>query len=197
MSPGEDDRAASRHGLQRMGEAELVEAARVGDTAAFDELVRRHMPLALGIASRVVQHREDAEDLVQESFVAALKRVDTFEPGRPFAPWLARIVINRGLNARKARSLRTTAPLSEDAASLAPSPLEAAEQSELRVQLRQALDELPEMRRRILELFEIDGFSSREIAGITGVAEGTVRWHLHHARATLRELLATHRKAAT
>jgi RNA polymerase sigma-70 factor, ECF subfamily len=196
MSPGEEPAAAS-HRLQRLAEAELVEAARVGDTAAFDELVRRHMPLAFGIASRVVQHREDAEDVVQESFIAALKRIDTFEAGRPFAPWLARIVINRGLNARKARSLRTMAPLSEDAASLAPSPLEVAERSELRLQLRHALNELPEMRRRILELFEIDGFTSRDIAGITGIAEGTVRWHLHQARATLRELLATHRKAAT
>jgi RNA polymerase sigma-70 factor, ECF subfamily len=184
-------------GLEAAAEDSLVAAARSGDAAAFEELVRRHMRQVFAIALRVVRHREDAEDLVQESFVAALRNLGTFEPGRPFAPWLARIVLNRALNLRKSRALRTTGPLPADAVSAGPSPLEAAERSELRTQLRRALDTLPEPRRRMLELFEIDGFSSREIAGIMDVPEGTVRWHVHQARSALRDVLSPYRKTAT
>jgi RNA polymerase sigma-70 factor (ECF subfamily) len=69
------------------------------------------------------------------------------------------------------------------------SPLEAAERSELAAQLRAALAKLPERRRWIVEMFEVDGFSGPEIAEILEMPEGTVRWELHQARATLRAVL--------
>lgn len=171
-------------------EAELVERVRRGDTAAFDALVVRHMPRAFGVAFRLLGQREDAEDLVQEAFLVALERIDSFQPGRPFAPWFFRILTNRGLNARKSRSLRQMEAIPADAPARGESPERAAERSELRERLRAVLDGLPERQRTIVQLFELEGFSSAEIAEILELSDGTVRWHLHHARKVLREALA-------
>jgi RNA polymerase sigma-70 factor, ECF subfamily len=178
-------------------EGRLVAAARAGDEAAFAALVRRHMKRAFAIAMRVTGHRQDAEDLVQDSFVAALRGIGGFEAGRPFGPWLARIVLNRGLNLRKSRTLRGTEAIPADSASPLPSPLETAERSELREHFSRALAALPPVRRQCLELFDIDGYSGREIAAITGLPEGTVRWQVQQARAALRESLRPHGKVVT
>lgn len=171
-------------------ESELVERVRRGDTAAFDALVVRHMPRAFGVAFRLLGQREDAEDLVQEAFLVALERIDSFQAGRPFAPWFFRILTNRGLNARKSRSLRQMEAIPGDAPARSESPERAAERSELRERLRAVLDGLPERQRTIVQLFELEGFSSAEIAEILELSDGTVRWHLHHARKVLREALA-------
>lgn len=171
-------------------DARLVERVRRGDARAFDDLVARHMRRAFGVAYRLMGQREDAEDLVQDAFLAALERIDTFRPGRSFSPWFYRILVNRGLNARRARSLRTTVPIPESAAARSPSPDRMAEQGELREELRAALASLPERQRVVVELFELEGFSGPEIAGILEISEGTVRWHLHEARRALRRALA-------
>ncbi|MFL5578145.1 MAG: RNA polymerase sigma factor [Gemmatimonadaceae bacterium] len=171
-------------------EAALVERARAGDASAFDELVRRYMARAFRIAYRLLGHREDAEDLVQDAFVRALEKIDTFERGRPFAPWFFRLLTNRGLNARKARALRQTAAVPEEAASPGESPLASAERADLRERLRAALEGLPAKQRLVVQMFEVEGRSSAEIAAALGMAEGTVRWHAHQARKVLRAALA-------
>lgn len=164
----------------------LVERVRAGDVAAFDELIRRHSKRAYALAYRLLGHREDAEDLVQDAFIQALDRIDTFERGRPFAPWFFRILTNRGLNARQSRALRTMSDVPEDAASALGSPAQDAERDELRTRLREAVAKLPERQRLIVQLFEIDGWTSAEIAASLGISDGTVRWHVHEARRTLR-----------
>jgi len=171
-------------------DARLVERVRRGDAAAFDELVTRHARRAFAVAYRVMGQREDAEDLVQEAFLAALERIDTFQAGRAFAPWLYRILVNRGLNARKARALRVTEEIPATVAASGALPDRAAERSELRGELRSALDALPERQRLVVELFELEGFTSPEIAALLEIPEGTVRWHLHEARKVLRGVLA-------
>ncbi|HEX5723819.1 MAG TPA: sigma-70 family RNA polymerase sigma factor, partial [Longimicrobiaceae bacterium] len=170
-------------------EAELVERVRRGDAAAFDTLVTRYLRRAFSVAYRLMGQREDAEDLVQDAFLAVLQRIDTFERGRSFAPWFFRVLVNRGLNARKARSLRRVDEVPESAASATPAPDRQAEQSELRERLGVAMRALPERQRVIVQLFELEGFASPEIAGILEISEGTVRWHLHEARKTLRRAL--------
>jgi hypothetical protein len=79
----------------------LIEAVRRGSRPAFDELVRRHMQPAFALAYRILNQREDAEDVVQEAFMAALAAIDSFDEQRAFAPWFSRIVVNRALNVRK------------------------------------------------------------------------------------------------
>ncbi len=177
-------------------ESALVDRVRRGDGAAFDALVQRYMRRAFAVAYRVMGQREDAEDLVQDAFMAALQKIDTFERGRSFGPWLMRILVNRGLNARKARTLRTTDEIPETAASSAASPERDAERGELRTRLAAAMEALPPRQRTIVQLFELEGFGSPEIAGILEISEGTVRWHLHEARKTLRRALAPYERNA-
>ena len=175
-------------------ESRLVERVRRGDAAAFDTLVRRYMRRAFAVAFRLLGNREDAEDLVQESFLAVLQKVDTFERGRAFSPWFFRILVNRGLNARKARAVRATEVLPETAPAAGGTPEHAAERAELRARLRCALERLPERQRVIVELFEVEGFGGPEIADILEISDGTVRWHLHEARRALREALAEYER---
>jgi RNA polymerase sigma-70 factor, ECF subfamily len=169
---------------------ELVERVRVGDQDAFSALVARHMERAFRIAFRLMGHREDAEDLVQESFLAVLEKIDTFESGRPFTPWFNRIVVNRGLNAREARSVRRMEQIPESAAAEGNSPALHAERVDLRERIDAAIAALPDRQRAIVQLFELEGFTGAEIAEMLGISAGTVRWHLHEAKRTLREALA-------
>jgi RNA polymerase sigma-70 factor (ECF subfamily) len=172
-------------------EADLIDAARGGSGTAFEALVERHMRRAFAVAYRLLAQRQDAEDVVQDAFLAALQKLDTFERGRPFGPWLLRIVANRALNVRKARALRRTEPVPATVVSHDASPYDVTRRSELRGDLERALESLPEQQRSIVQLFEIDGFTGPEIAAMLDMADGTVRWHLHEARRTLRAALET------
>jgi RNA polymerase sigma-70 factor (ECF subfamily) len=167
----------------------LVLRARAGDQTAFDVLVRTHMEQAFRVAYRVVGHREDAEDLVQESFLAAYQYLDSFEIGRPFGPWLIRIVLNRGSNLRRARTRRSMEP-ETDGVSDAPSALEETERGDTGRLLRDALATLSERQRLIVTMFDVDGLTSTEIGEMLELAPGTVRWHVHEARRHLRGVLA-------
>lgn len=162
-----------------------------GETEPFDLLVRRYMRSAFTIAFRIVGHREDAEDVVQEAFLAALANIHTFDTSRRFGPWLYRIVVTRGLNLRKSRARRRTESLEiAPLASGTPSPALEAERSGLRAEVAAALARLPERQRMVVQFFELDGFSGAEIADMLGISPGTVRWYLHQARQALRGMLA-------
>ena len=182
-SPEEVDRGAAR-----ARDAVLVERVRNGDTSAFDALVNAYMRQAFQLAYRVVGHREDAEDLVQESFLAAYQYLDSYDATRPFGPWLMRIVLNRGSNLRRSRARRETEP-EVDAISPAPSALDESERTEAREMLTRALAGLSERQRMIVTLFDVDGMTSGEIGDMLQLSPGTVRWHLHEARGTLRSAL--------
>lgn len=168
----------------------LAERVRLGEPGAFDQLVERHMRRAFAVAYRLLGQREDAEDLVQDAFLAVLEKIGSYQAGRPFAPWFYRILVNRGLNSRKSRSLRRTEAIPLDASAAGLSPLRETEQGELRERLAAALETLPPRQRAVVELFELEGFTSVEIAEIMSLSDGTVRWHLHQARQALRTVLA-------
>jgi RNA polymerase sigma-70 factor, ECF subfamily len=178
-------------------EAAAIVRVQAGDTAAYDLLVRRYMRSAYAVAYRLLGHREDAEDVVQEAFLAALANIRTFDTSRRFGPWLHRIVVTRGLNFRKARSRRATEVL-EDAgvASSAPGPVADAERAGLQATVAAALGRLPERQRLVVQLFELDGFSGAEIGTMLGISPGTVRWYLHEARQALRGMLADLQESA-
>jgi RNA polymerase sigma-70 factor (ECF subfamily) len=167
-----------------------VERVRRGDRDAYGELVQRYMRPAYSIAWRILENRADAEDLVQEAFLVALERIDSFEAGRPFGPWFYRILWNRGLNARESRSVRETEEIPDAAADPGPGPEELTERRRRRDRLREAMSELTERQRDVVRLHELEGFSSLEIGEMMGLSDGTVRWHLHRAREALRGALA-------
>ena len=174
----------------RLDEAELIGRVRARDPKAFDELVRRYLRRAFSVAYHVMQHREDAEDLVQDAFIAVLEQIDRYDPERPFAPWFFRIVVNRGLNARKSRRVRQTEPVPEGTASSGANPEVLAERAELYARLRAAVAALPERHRLIVRLVELEGFSTAEVAQMLDLSPSTVRWYLHEARHRLRGSLA-------
>lgn len=175
-------------------DALLVERVLRGDAGAYGELVSAHMRRAFSIAWRILEHRQDAEDAVQDSFIRALERLATLDNERGFAPWFNRIVVNRSLNLRRARSVRATGPVPSDTVAGTQAPDAAAEQALLRSRLYAALGELPERQRVIVQLAELEGFSSPEIADMLDVSAGTVRWHLHQARQALRTALQAERE---
>jgi len=137
-----------------------------------------------------MQNREDAEDLVQDAFVRALERLDSFDDARDFGPWFFRLLVNTGINARRSRSRRQMEPEPFEAPSFDSLPDELAERAEIKDRFEAALAGLPERQRVIIGMFEVDGFSSVEIAETLGVSPETVRWHVHQARQTLRKALA-------
>jgi RNA polymerase sigma-70 factor (ECF subfamily) len=168
----------------------LVQRVRRGDASAFDTLVRRYLKQAFAVAYRILGQREDAEDLVQEAFVAALEHIDTFDTAREFRPWLLRIVANRALNARRYRDRRRTEEIPEHAASGSRSPSADLEQQEMEQRVRQALAGLPERQQTIVQLSGFEGLNSTDIGEILSIPAGTVRWELHQARRALRDALA-------
>jgi RNA polymerase sigma-70 factor, ECF subfamily len=184
-----DASAAEEKAAARDRDASLVARVRAGDPAAFDALVHAYMRQAFQLAYRVVGHREDAEDLVQEAFLAAYQYLDSYDASRPFGPWLMRIVLNRGANLRRSRARRETEP-ETDAVSPAPSALDESDRAEAREQLQRALATLSDRQRMIVTLFDVDGLTSTEIGEMLELSAGTVRWHLHEARRTLRSALS-------
>jgi RNA polymerase sigma-70 factor, ECF subfamily len=167
-----------------------------GDPAAFELLVRRYLRPAFTIAHRLLGHKEDAEDVVQEAFLAALSNLSSFDRSRRFGPWFYRIVWTRGLNLRKSQSRRRAEALERvEPATREPGPAIEAERADLREAVSEALDQLPERQRTVVQLFDLDGFSGVEIAEMLGISAGTVRWYLHEGRRALRELLAPLKEA--
>jgi RNA polymerase sigma-70 factor (ECF subfamily) len=190
----DDEDAALGDAQEAMQDARLVERVLRGDAEAYGSLVSRHMRRAFAVAYRILEHREDAEDVVQDSFMRALERIDQLDRRRPFRPWLLRIVVNQALNFRRARGIRTTASLSDSARAGGPLPDRQAEDTDLRRRLRAALDMLPEKQRTVVQLADLEGLTSGEIGRIMDLADGTVRWHLHEARKALRRALAPTRE---
>jgi len=171
----------------------LAERIRSGDRIALGEVYDRHASAAMAVALRVVANREQAEDLVHDTFVAIWQKIDRFDATRgSLRSWITAIVRNRAID-----RLRGTRPSIEIG--------EADERSMLRsgsnptwddalarlgaVQLRSALDELPAEQRQAIELAYFGGRTYREIATMTGVPLGTANGRLRLALARLRELL--------
>ena len=170
-------------------ERQVLLRVQAGDPDAFDLLVRRYLPRARQVARRLMQDADDADDLVQDAFLRALERIATFDVSRAFEPWFTRLLVNLGLDQRRKQQVRRTD--SRDPALLpgGTRPDRETERAELRSSLSRALEQLPDRQRLIVTLFEIDGRSTEEIAGMLKVSQVTVRWHLHQARRALREVL--------
>jgi RNA polymerase sigma-70 factor (ECF subfamily) len=173
---------------------ELLVRVREGERDAFGQIVERYLQRAMALAMRLLRHREDAEDLVQDAFLAALQHIDSFDLSRPFWPWLSRIIVNRGLDLATSRSARVTEALANDVTDARPDPAESAEHGEIRDEFERTLAQLPARRRLVVQLFEVDGFSVAEIAKLLDSSPATIRWHLHMARRQLRSALAPLRR---
>ena len=176
--------------IAQQDEADLIARAVAGDRAAFGALVERYAGVARRVARAVLGNPDDADDAAQDAMLAALVKLDQYDPRRPFGPWLLRIVANAATDRRRRRTVRSAEPLDAGVAAGGPRPDITAERRALSERLRQALAELPERRRIAVVLFDVEGYSHAEIAAVLGIPEGTVRSEVFHGRRRLRGLLA-------
>ena len=171
----------------------LAASVQAGDREAFETLARRYMRSVSAVVSSILRQREDIDDAVQETFLRVLERIHSFNPSRPFSPWLYQVARNVARNRWAALKRRRT----EDPSSLErvasdtelPSPSTAAELSELRQRVELAVETLPARQRAAFRLHDVEGFETQEVAEMLGVSDGTVRANLHHARRALRQKL--------
>jgi len=173
-------------------DADLVAKAKGGDRRAFDELVERHLPRVWRVVYRVLRHREDTEDVVQEVFVTAHRSLRDFRGDAKLSTWLHRIAVTRALNhaeraAEKVRRGSEPIEVIAEPASTAPTPLHALEAKELRRRLADCLEKVPEAWRAVLALRDAEQMAYEEIAAVLGLALGTVRSRLARARALLQQ----------
>lgn len=171
-------------------DAELAALAQAGDRDAFGELVRRYAGAARRVARTALGDPDDADDAAQDGFLSALRHLGRYDPSRPFGPWLLRIVANAAADRRRRRKVRQADVIPPSMASHASSPDATTDKRAFHAALRVALTELPERQRMAVVLFDVEGYSHREIAEMLGVAEGTVRSDVFHARRMLRQSLA-------
>ncbi|HMJ59137.1 MAG TPA: RNA polymerase sigma factor [Gemmatimonadales bacterium] len=171
-------------------EADLVAQTLAGERAAFGVLVERYAPQARRVARAVLGDPDEADDAAQDGFLSALVKLGQYDARRPFGPWLMRIVANAATDRRRRRQVRRVEPLDPGLVGGGPRPDADAVRNELGERLRAALAELPPRRRTAVVLFDVEGYSHAEIAGMLGIPEGTVRSEVFHARRRLRALLA-------
>lgn len=177
----------------RQDEVALIERCRRGDLGAFEELYRLHAGRLYSVALRLVGNAADAEDLLQEIFLAAHRKLDTFRGESALGTWLYRLATNLCLDhlrSRSGRSRQVTDALDDEAGLLDTSSVTLAEQTVTRMDLERALARLPEGCRAAFVLHDIEGLEHREVAEVLGVAEGTSKSQVHKARLKLRVLLA-------
>lgn len=170
-------------------ETELVRAVQGGNGAAFGTLVERYLEPAYAIALSVLRDPHDAEDAVQGAFIRSLERIGQLRPGSPFGPWFYRVLRTTCLNLRRHEALRAHDPIPFGARGRS-NPERDAERSRTRERVLEALGRLPEMQRMAVTLYDLEGYSHQEVAQALGIAVGTSRAHVHHARQALRRHLA-------
>ncbi|MFD3874845.1 RNA polymerase sigma factor [Streptomyces sp. NPDC058623] len=168
----------------------LAVRAAEGDDDAFAVLVRRHSSPLLALAHHLLGNQAEAEDAVQDAFLAAWRQLPEFRHSASFGTWMYRIVTNRCLNTRRRpRTLPLDAVPEPAAHEPGSSPPRIAETDAATVALFQALRELNPEQRACWVLRELHGLHYEEIAHVTGTSEQTVRGRLFRARHALQEAM--------
>lgn len=181
-----------------MDQATLVARAQDGDLAAFERLVDDYQDQLFRLALRMVGNRTDAEDIVQDSLIAAWRRLPLIESPGAFGGWVYKIATNRCLDMIRQRATRQTSAVDALAWDAEPAridsdPERAAERGAQVDALEHLLTTLPPDQRASWLLREIHGRSYAEIAGILGITEGAVRGQIARARVSLAKGMVTWR----
>src|SRR4051794_23173965 len=162
-----------------------VKGAQAGSAADLERLFRAHWPFAYRAALLVVRDSAAAEDIAQESFLAAVRALDRFDRRRPFGPWLHRIVVNRAIDYARAREVRREVPA--DAVAEARAVLESGDPPSGEVLA--ALARLAPEHRAVIVLRHLLEFTPGEIAKVLGLPRGTVNSRLRRGLDALAEPL--------
>ena len=175
-------------------DAELVAAWQSGDDDAFEELVRRHEKRVFRLLMRMMGSREEAEDVAQETFISLYRHGKRFRAEARFSTFVYRVAANAALNQRRSlgrgrariEKLAVRQAAGDNLPQQPRDPEDSTLGRELTQGVRDALNTLSPSLRMPVVLYDIEGLSYNEIAGILGVAEGTVKSRIHRARQALR-----------
>jgi RNA polymerase sigma-70 factor (ECF subfamily) len=176
--------------MQDSGEVSLVRQAQRGDAKAFERLYRDTAGRVYALVLRMTGHPQLAEELTQESYLRAWKKIGGFRGESSFGTWLHRVAVNVVLGHFRARERNTeSVGVDADAAELELSG--KPEDTGTRLDLERAISGLPERARIVFVLHDVEGYRHRDIARLTGMAVGTSKAHLSRARLLLRKALRT------
>lgn len=185
---------------EQVAETVLVDQARAGDTAAFGTLITRYERRVYRMARQITQNDEDAEDVLQETFLKAFEHLGSFEGQSKFYTWLTRIAVNESLmKLRKRKSDRTVSldenietdeePIVREIAVWDDTPELRYSQEEIREILDRAIESLKPIFRTVFVLRDVEELSTEETAEVLGLSIAAVKSRLLRARLQLREKL--------
>ena len=187
MAPSNETGVTSRH-----PDLALAERCRRGEPGAFEELYRLHAPRLFGVAYRLVGPNE-AEDLLQEIFLSAHRKLALYKGDAALGTWLFRLGTNQCLDylrSKRARLTMMTETMEQEPA--APAAASGAILGVVdRMDLERAIEQLPGGARAVFVLHDVEGCEHREVARYLGITEGTSKSQLHKARMRLRIALAS------
>jgi RNA polymerase sigma-70 factor (ECF subfamily) len=178
--------------MQESTDRSLVLRTRDGEVEAYGELVRRYQTSVFNVCYRLLGERREAEDLAQETFIRAYERLRTYDPERPFGPWIRRVAANMCLN--HLRSNRPfTEPLDEDhdlpASGPAHDVADVVDRRTVGLRIREAIGALPPRYRAVIELRHFQGLTYEEMAEALSLPLSDVKSHLFRSRRMLAEML--------
>jgi RNA polymerase sigma-70 factor (ECF subfamily) len=163
----------------------LAQQESASGASGFGAVVNDHWTPVYKLLLCMSGNTHDAEELTQETFLRALRRIDSFQPGTRMRSWLLRIASNACLDLRRRQKRAKGVPLEEDIPATAPHPGHRIEAAEQNTMLLHAMEGLSEKTRAVFHLRAEESLSFRQIAESLGTTEQAARWHMHHARATL------------
>ncbi|HMF99125.1 MAG TPA: RNA polymerase sigma factor [Vicinamibacterales bacterium] len=168
---------------------DLVARVRAGDLDAFESLYREHAARLYTLACRMAGSPEDGEDLLQEIFLQAYRKLGSFKGDSSIGTWLYRLALNHCLDyvrSRRAKMNKLTETLDADNSF---EPTARRESPIARMDLERAVERLPEGCREAFVLHDVEGFDHKEVADLLGIAEGTSKSQVFKARMKLRGFL--------
>lgn len=179
-------------GGARAAELQLVERCREGELGAFEELYRQHSGRLFSLAVRMLGNQTDAEDQLQEIFLSAHRKLQSFRGESALGTWLYRLAMNQLLDYVRSRAARTgqlTDGIDDETVLADAGGARLADRAIDRIDLERALAELPDGCRAAFILHDVEGLEHKEVSEVLGIAEGTSKSQVHKARLRLRGLL--------
>jgi RNA polymerase sigma-70 factor (ECF subfamily) len=177
----------------RAADLELAQRCRDGDAAAFEELYRTHAGRLYNLLFRMAGSAHDAEDLLQEVFLHAYRKLAGFRGESTLGTWLYRLAVNHCLDVlrgRQTKMQRATDSLDDEGAVEPAAAMPVVPTAISRLDLDRAIAKLPDGCRAAFVLHDVEGFEHHEVGRLLGISQGTSKSQVHKARMKLRTLLS-------
>lgn len=175
---------------------ELVQKCQRGEMSAFEELVSRYHQKVFMVILGMLRNREDAQEVAQETFFRAYRKIKSFQGGSSFYTWIYRIAVNLSIDAQRRQKRNplefreTMDGVLEAQNEVAKDPFSDLHDKELREKLVSAINDLTPDHKAVIVLRTIEGLSYKDIGKILACSEGTVMSRLHYARKKLQDKLS-------